>query len=227
MKIGLSICKHFEKRVEEIDSKSKKFATTKVNVKTDQTVKLLKQTAEHLEPPKMLEIERKLQIGKHEDYYESSFANQDIAALYFHFLPIQGPLVIVPCQSERSKNNNFTLKIYSDKKVSISKLDESKNVCLVSSWESATSGGSELYNDKFYKEPDMQSWQSNPKFSLNFDSTHPAKVTISLSIATKNWRGKIAMNKLAKEKLEAEKRKKGGDDRESMEKKEEVGRVYQ
>lgn len=179
-----------EKKEEIVDLK--RMMLTRNGVNTDQTTKLLKQTSEQLEPPKMDTIERKLQVGKFEDYYESSYMNTDLAALYFHFLPIHGPLVIIPCQSEKSKNNNYTLRIYSDKKVKLQKLDEAKNVCLIGNWGTSTSGGCELYNELYYKNPDLQSWAKNPKFQLVFESPEPAKVKITLSITDKNWRGKVA-----------------------------------
>lgn len=200
IKIGLSVCKHMEEKEEVIDVK--RTTTVKAGVKIDQLTKLLKQTSEQLEPPKMETIERKLQVGKYEDYYESSFMNTDLAALYFHFLPIHGPLVIMPCQGEKSKNNNFTLRIYSDKKVKLQKLDEAKNVCLIGNWGTSTSGGCDLYNEIYYKNPDLQSWTKNPKFQLAFESTAPAKVKITLAIADKNWRGKVA--EVLKKKKEKE-----------------------
>lgn len=213
VRIGLSICKHFEKRV--IETEVRKPVVSKSKLITDPTDKLLKQTKEHLEPPKMNDIERKLQIGLHEDYYESSFSNQDIAALYFHFLPIHGPLVIVPCQSERSKNNTFTLRIYSDKKIAMTKLDDDKNVCLVGSWVGETAGGCQLYNEQFYKEPDLQSWTKNPKYTLSFDKPVVANVKITLAIATKNWRGKVSNTIKEQKKKETEMRKKAAQDGES------------
>lgn len=159
---------------------------------TDQTVKLLKQTREFLEPPKMDSIERKLEVSKFEEVSESSFMNTDLSALYFKCLPINGPLVIIPCQSEKSKNNNYTLRIYSDKKVTLRRLDESKNVCLIGNWGTSTSGGCDLYNEMYYKNMDLQSWSKNPKFQLVFEEPVTAKVKITLTIADKNWRGKVA-----------------------------------
>lgn len=190
IKIGLLVCQHWEKREQEIDTK--KSVNVRQGVITDQTVKLLKQTKEFLEPPKMQYIERKLEVSKFEEVTESSFMNTDIAALYFKCLPINGPLVIIPCQSEKSKNNNYTLRIYSDKKVTLRRLDESKNVCLVGNWGTSTSGGCELFNEYYYKNMDLQSWSKNPKFQLVFEEPTIARVKIVLTIADKNWRGKVA-----------------------------------
>lgn len=171
---------------------------------TDQTAKLLMQTSDYLEPPKLEKIERKLLVGPHEDYYESSFKNKDLAALYFHFLPIHGPLVIMPCLSEKNKNYAYNLRIYSDKKISIHRLDESKNSCLVGAWETSTAGGCDMYTEKFYKQPDMQSWDKNPKYLLTFESVETANVKITLAIADRNWRGKVGAQKKKKQLAEQE-----------------------
>lgn len=204
--VGLSICKHFEKKQETVDAH--KPVNARSTVIPDPMVKLLKQTDEHLTPPVLEKIERKLLVGEHEDYYESTFGNQELAGLYFHFLPIHGPFVIMPCLSEKSKNNNYTLRIYSDKEIELVKLDETKNVCLVGAWESATSGGCDLFTEKFYKTNEFQSWTKNPKYLLNFENeTYPTRMKVTLAIADKNWRGKVAITMKERKEKEAEARR--------------------
>lgn len=87
--------------------------------------KFLMQTAQHLEPPELEGKRRKLQIGPHEMYIESTFssAGKDIAALYFHFLPIQGPFVIIPCLEVPNKESGFEMIIFSNYPVHLEKLD--------------------------------------------------------------------------------------------------------
>lgn len=60
------------------------------------------QTKQHLEPPKMIYIERKLSIGTQEPYVQSSFGSEEVAALYFHKNPTEGPFIVVPCLEEKS-----------------------------------------------------------------------------------------------------------------------------
>ena len=51
------------------------------------------------------------------------------------------------------------------------RLGENKNVCLIGNWGTSTSGGCELYNELYYKDPDLQSWGKNPKFQLVFENS--------------------------------------------------------
>jgi len=44
----------------------------------------------------MENIERKLQVRTGEKFKECLYINDEIAALYFHFNPTEGPFIIIP-----------------------------------------------------------------------------------------------------------------------------------
>jgi len=48
------------------------------------------------EPPKLLNLERKLQIVAGEWFEETFYKNDDVAAHYAFYQPTQGPFIIVP-----------------------------------------------------------------------------------------------------------------------------------
>jgi hypothetical protein len=206
-KVGLCICRHNEKKEEEEEVMIKPVNARK-NVIADPTTKLLAQTEAHLVPPKMKNIERKLQIGNHEMYIESSFANYDLAALYFHFLPIEGPLVIIPCLSEKNKYCGYRMTICADKPIEIERLKEDRNVALIGAWLQYQAGGCELYDKKYYKSKNMQTWAFNPQYTLTFATTEPAWIKVTLVIADKNWKGNLAKKEKEKKKKEREEREK-------------------
>ena len=61
------------------------------------------------EPPKLLNLERKLQILQGEWFQESYFKNDDVAALYAFYQPTQGPFIIVPSFAKEEYTSEFTL----------------------------------------------------------------------------------------------------------------------
>lgn len=61
------------------------------------------------EPPKLQNLERKLQIQNGEWYEESYFKNDDVAALYAFYQPTQGPFIIVPSMAKEEFTSDFTL----------------------------------------------------------------------------------------------------------------------
>jgi calpain len=99
--------------------------------------KFLIQTSQHLEPPVLENKRRKLQIEPHEMYIESTFSSvgKDIAALYFNFLPIQGPFVITPCMDCPNKEAQFEMTIFSNHDLELERLDDRKNTALIGKWE--------------------------------------------------------------------------------------------
>lgn len=72
-------------------------------------VRLLKQTQLQLEAPKMENIERKLLIATNEKFKQSTYSNEDVAALYFHFNPTEGPFIIIPSLDMEDKLANYKL----------------------------------------------------------------------------------------------------------------------
>ena len=61
------------------------------------------------EPPKLENLERKLQILPGEWYEESFYRSDDVAALYAFYQPTQGPFIIVPSMSKEDVTADFTL----------------------------------------------------------------------------------------------------------------------
>ena len=69
--------------------------------KNEKLVNLLKKTKEFLKKPEFDNFERKLILQSNEIFYQSSFASNDVACLYFNVLPIEGPFIIIPCLEKR------------------------------------------------------------------------------------------------------------------------------
>ena len=85
--------------------------------------------------------------------------------------------------------------VFSNNPVDLQKLDESKSTVLIGKWDDLTDGGCHLYEDPFEKEAQKRTWTSNPKFLLQFKEPEgPLKFKITLQIAEKNWKAKIAKN---------------------------------
>lgn len=127
-------------------------------------------------------IERKLQIGYQEKFYESTYSNDDVCALYFYWNPTQGPFCIIPSLQLDEKYSSYKLTIYSNKPVDMVKLDEKRNAALIGQWvQQVSDGGCHL---------NLNTWQQNPKFTLQFLESKPTKVKITLAIAEKNWKAK-------------------------------------
>ena len=67
-----------------------------------------------------------------------------------------------------------------------------------------------MWTDKYYKNPDLQSWTKNPRFNIAFEGTSKAKVTVTLAIADKNWRGKVAASKKLKDQEQLKDKQENG-----------------
>jgi hypothetical protein len=61
------------------------------------------------EPPRLNNMERKLQIQAGEWYEESYYKSDDVAALYSFYQPTQGPFIIVPSMSKEEIQSDFVL----------------------------------------------------------------------------------------------------------------------
>lgn len=81
----------------------------KILIYTLDLARLLSQTKQQLEPPVMDIIERKLQIGYQEKFYESTYSNDDVCALYFYWNPTQGPFCIIPSLQLDEKYSSYKL----------------------------------------------------------------------------------------------------------------------
>jgi hypothetical protein len=61
------------------------------------------------EPPRLNNMERKLQIQNGEWYEESYYCSDDVAALYAFYQPTQGPFIIVPSMNKEEIQSDFIL----------------------------------------------------------------------------------------------------------------------
>lgn len=199
--IGLCICR-YEDFKEETEVKlgpngkelsPSKTATIKnINQATNPVAKLMVSTIQHLQPPDMQRIQRKLAILPGEKFIESSFCSDEVAALYFFKNPTEGPFIIVPCFEKKDQNAPYRLTIHSNRPVDIRKLDEAKNAVLIGRWQSPNNGGCHLFEAPFEKSSN-RTWTQNPKYLLQFkDITGTAYLKVTLRIAEKNWKAKIA-----------------------------------
>ncbi len=83
------------------------FPDFRQNVKQDKGEKI-----PEFEPPRLMNLERKLQILNGEWFEESMFqskGNDDVAALYAFYQPAQGPFIIVPSMTKTEVQADFTL----------------------------------------------------------------------------------------------------------------------
>lgn len=85
--------------------------------KNEKLINLLKKTKEFLKKHEYEYIERKLMLQSNEIYYESSFASNDVACLYFKVLPIEGPFIIIPCLEKRYSYDDIYIIIKETYKV--------------------------------------------------------------------------------------------------------------
>ena len=62
-----------------------------------------------IEPPKLENMERKLQILPNEWYKESYYMSDEVAAAYAQFQPTEGPFIIVPSFAKLGFQSDFVL----------------------------------------------------------------------------------------------------------------------
>eukprot|EP01016_Furgasonia_blochmanni_P040857 TRINITY_DN5246_c0_g1_i5.p1 TRINITY_DN5246_c0_g1~~TRINITY_DN5246_c0_g1_i5.p1 ORF type:complete len:345 (+),score=100.44 TRINITY_DN5246_c0_g1_i5:69-1037(+) len=195
VRVGLNICRYTEVPTTKSKTQNTTAKVKRTTVKTvamSPTKKLMSQTDAQLKAPIMEHIERKLQIKPTEPCIESSYANEETAALYFFWNPIEGPFIIVPCLYEEDVNAKYTLTIFSNNPVELEKLDESKNAVLIGKWDDISDGGCHLFDEQFESDSSLRTWTQNPKFHLQFKEEGRAHLRIHLAIAEKNWKAKVA-----------------------------------
>ena len=61
------------------------------------------------EPPKLENLERKLQLLPGEWYEETYYRSDDVAALYSYYQPTMGPFIIIPSMTKEEVTADFTL----------------------------------------------------------------------------------------------------------------------
>jgi hypothetical protein len=62
-----------------------------------------------IEPPKLENLERKLQILANEWYKESYYMSDDVAAFYSSFQPTEGPFIVIPSFAKTDCQSDFVL----------------------------------------------------------------------------------------------------------------------
>lgn len=77
----------------------------RTNVKQDRGAEKIPE----FEPPRLMNLERKLQILDGEWYTESSYQSDEVAAIYAFYQPTQGPFIIVPSMQKEELTSDFTL----------------------------------------------------------------------------------------------------------------------
>lgn len=134
------------------------------------------------EQPRLLNLERKLQILDGEWYTESSYQSDEVAALYAFYQPTQCPFVIVPSMQKEELTSDFTLTIFSSQHVDIQMLDESRNSVIASKWTEKSAGGCHLYHKAFEQKVDKFTWVNNPRFhlKLHIEPNQQTRVKITL-----------------------------------------------
>jgi len=89
------------------------------------------------------------------------------------------------------------LVVYSNNPVQLTQLPESRNAVYIGKWEELSAGGCHLNEFPYEKDPSKRTWTSNPKYLLQFKEEGPVNLKVTLQVAEKNWKSKIAkLNKV-------------------------------
>lgn len=78
-----------------------------------------------------------------------------------------------------------------------------QNPLVISEWTQYNSGGSHIFNDRFYQDPEKRTWSINPVFELklldfaNF-SPQKHKINIRLNICDEKWKSNLFKQKHSK-----------------------------
>ena len=91
------------------------------------------------------------------------------------------------------------MEFFSNSEVEIKELNYYYNPVIISQWTQYTSGGSHIYNEKLYKNPDKITWSLNPIFLLKildfkFFDYENKKINIKFRICDYNWKSKLLKN---------------------------------
>lgn len=171
--------------------------TTKkhVSAKEELLSKLIMKTKEQLTVTKVKNPYRKIKILKGENYLESTFASTETACLYLKVLPIESPLLIVPCLDRPGLQGEFRLTIFSNTEIGVKPLDRTKNPVSIGEWTQYNSGGSHIYSEQMYSNPEKRTWHTNTAYMASFMSPiapdEKVKVKLFLNFAEYNWQSKI------------------------------------
>lgn len=105
--------------------------------------------------------------------------------------PQHGPIVVVPSLSEEAIAGQFTLSVFSDKRLGGAvMLDDSMNSFLVGQWTPETGGGCHLYSAPFEVTKAGQTWAKNPRYTLVVHQR--MRIHITLGRIERSWRSQLA-----------------------------------
>jgi hypothetical protein len=195
-KLGLSLCFlkngfEFEPVVTAPVVSSKKFTSAKEELLS----KLIAKTKEQLAVVSVKNPYRKIKILKGENYIESTFASPDTACLYLKVLPIESPLLVVPCLDRALLQGDFKLTIFSSAEVGVHTLNRACNPVTIGDWTQYNSGGSHIYSEQMYSNPEKRTWHTNIGYVATLQSPvtsgRPITVKLFLNFAEHNWQTKI------------------------------------
>jgi hypothetical protein len=141
-------------------------------------------------------LERKLQILENEWFVQTSYSQDDSAALYQFFKPTQGPFVIIPSMTKDSTVADFNLTVFSSNPVQMQPLNEGFNSVLSGKWTDKNNGGSHLYDKQFTQDADKQTWVNNPKYILKFQEKWAEKVEVKITLSRPEgpWKKPVGKN---------------------------------
>ena len=166
-----------------------------MNAKEELLSKLIMKTKEQLSVPRVKNPYRKIKLLKGENFLESTFASTETACIYMKVLPIESPLLIVPCLDRPGLQGEFSLTIFSSSEIVVKPLDRSKNPVSIGEWTQYNSGGSHIYSEQMYSNPEKRTWHTNAGYLASFSSPVSAyekvKVKLFLNFAEYNWQSKI------------------------------------
>ena len=86
------------------------------------------------EPYDLDRIQRKLRISNKEDYSESAYRSDEVAAYYQFWQKTEGPFLIVPTTAKPDTPGQFSLSIFSSAPIQMKRLEDSKNVVISGEW---------------------------------------------------------------------------------------------
>ena len=107
-------------------------------------------------------------IAKEEKFVHSSFASSELACLFIKILPIEGPLLVVPSLERPGLMSDFKLDFYSNKSIDIREINTQQNQVMLYEWTQYNSGGSHIFNERFYSNIEKRTWMNNTVFELKF-----------------------------------------------------------
>jgi len=97
-------------------------------------------------------------ISKCENFVESSYSSTEISCLFLKVLPIEGPFLIVPSLETKGLCCDYKLQIYTSKEIQVKELNQRKNPVIIQEWTTYNSGGSHIFNEKYFPNTDKQTW---------------------------------------------------------------------